>query len=163
MQKAADHLVDPFGKLSTVLSESEEAVREFDSVYQCNGYWKLILMSARRMRDSTSVALFLTVQISNRIYAIVYFAYISSIRMNIRVRIREVSHWYILRIEPISHCVYFEYPQIHHVSVWRILKLTSPDTTSQFLVPTWIVYCIGYAIRLCTLYTSLITYKFFYQ
>ena len=65
MQKAADHLVDPFGKLSTVLSESEEAVREFDSVYQCNGYWKLILMSARRMRvpvcnqDSNSVVLFL--------------------------------------------------------------------------------------------------------
>ena len=51
----------------------------------------------------------------NRIYAIVYFAYISSIRTNIRVRIREISHWYILRIEPISHCVYFEYPQMYHV------------------------------------------------
>ena len=99
----------------------------------------------------------------NRIYAIVYFAYISSIRMNIRVRIREVSHWYILRIEPISHCVYFEYPQIHHVRLWRILELTSPDTTSLYLVPTWIVYCIGYTIRLCTLYTSLITYKFLNQ
>ena len=49
----------------------------------------------------------------NRIYAIVYFAYISSIRTNIRVRIREISHWYILRIEPISHCVY--YPQMYHV------------------------------------------------
>ena len=57
----------------------------------------------------------------NRIYAIVYFAYISSIRMNIRVRIREISHWYILRIEPISHCVYFEYPQMYHVRLWRIL------------------------------------------
>ena len=57
----------------------------------------------------------------HRIYAIVYFAYISSIRMNIRVRIREVSHWYILRIEPISHCVYFEYPQMYHVRLWRIL------------------------------------------
>ena len=57
----------------------------------------------------------------NRIYAIVYFAYISSIRMNICVRIREVSHWYILRIELISHCVYFEYPQMYHVRLWRIL------------------------------------------
>ena len=41
--------------------------------------------------------------------------YISNIRMNIRVRIREKSHWYILRIEPISHCVFFEYPKLYHV------------------------------------------------
>ena len=54
-------------------------------------------------------------------------AYISSIRINIHVRIREVSHWYILRIEPISHCVYFEYPQIYHVRLWRFLEITSPD------------------------------------
>ena len=65
------------------------------------------------------------------IYAIVYiFAYVSSIRMNILERIREESHWYILRIEPISHCVYFEYPLLYHVRLWRLLKLTSPHTTS---------------------------------
>ena len=34
LQKAADHLVDLFGKLSTVYSESqEEAVRQFDSTW----------------------------------------------------------------------------------------------------------------------------------
>ena len=67
--------------------------------------------------------------------------------MNIRVRIREVSHWYILRIEPISHSVYFEYPQIYHMRLWRFLEITSPDTTSLYLVPTLTVYYTGYAIR----------------
>ena len=33
LRKAADHLTDLFGKLNTVFSESEEAVREFDSAW----------------------------------------------------------------------------------------------------------------------------------
>ena len=76
--------------------------------------------------------------------------------MNIRVRIREISHWYILRIEPISHCVYFEYPS----NVSRALMEDSLiNVSGYYTVPTLTVYCIGYATRLCSLYTGLISIK----
>ena len=91
----------------------------------------------------------------NRIYAIVYFAYISSIRTNIRVRIREISHWYILRIE--------QFRTAYISSILKCITCAMEDSlinvSGYYTVPTLTVYCIGYATRLCSLYTGLISIK----
>ena len=52
-----------------------------------------------------------------------------------------------LRNEPVSHCVYFEYPQPHHVRL--------EGFTKQCLrIPLCTVYGAGYALRFCSWYTS---------
>ena len=49
------------------------------------------------------------------IYDSVYSAYMLNIHMNIHMLHAKNTHWYILRIEPESHVVYFAYTRYYHV------------------------------------------------
>ena len=49
------------------------------------------------------------------IYDSVYSAYMLNIHTNIHMLYAKNTHWYILRIEPESHVVYFAYTRCYHV------------------------------------------------
>ena len=55
-----------------------------------------------------------------------------------------------LRNEPVSHCVYFEYPQPHHVR----LEDSQNNVSVYHFVTLCTVYGAGYALRFCSWYTS---------
>jgi hypothetical protein len=97
---------------------------------------------------------------TNWIYDSVYFADMWKIHMIYTCVYARYTHWYILRIEPESHVVYFAYSQIITCADDGFLICAFRTPIVYFYRILCSVTSVGYVFRICSLYTSL--YPFVY-